>query len=320
MKKEAMMFLFGLVSVASFLLAFTMGPMLPFSLQSVHAGSEFEGRSIPPIVTTNWLAEHMNDPGVVIIDIRSDKAYAAGHIPGAVNVPMPSWIVKKNGLLLEVPEDTALFQTLGSSGIAPNSKVVVVNTANHPYPLADTARVADMLIYAGLRNASVLSGGYDKWIKEKRPVSDAPSKPAPVAFKGKVRKEMFVTKKDVKARLGKCTLMDARTPDVYFGVVKEPFCARPGHISGATCWPVPWMWTDDGAYKDIEAIKATARGVVGSDLSKEIIVYCGVGGYAAAAWFVLHDVLGYSNVKIYDGSAQEWTADPDAPVSVFVWE
>jgi thiosulfate/3-mercaptopyruvate sulfurtransferase len=80
------------------------------------------------------------------------------------------------------------------------------------------------------------------------------------------------------------------------------------------------MWTDDGAYKDIEAIKATARGVVGSDLSKEIIVYCGVGGYAAAAWFVLHDVLGYSNVKIYDGSAQEWTADPDAPVSVFVWE
>lgn len=320
MKKQVIICFGRSAGMFSFLLTMIISLLMPFALQSAHAETEFEERSIPPIVTTDWLTEHKNDQGLVIIDIRSDKAYAAGHIPGAVNVPMPSWIVKKNGLILEVPEDTALFQTLGSSGIAPNSKVVVVNTANHPYPLADTARVADMLIYAGVRNVSVLSGGYDKWAKEKRHVSDAPSQPKPVTYKGKTHKGMFVTKADVKARLGKRTLVDARTPDVYFGVIKEPFCARPGHISGATCWPVPWMWTDEGTYKDIEAIKATAAGVMGTDLSKEIIVYCGVGGYAAAAWFVLHDVLGYSNVRIYDGSAQEWTADPDAPVSVFVWE
>ena len=61
-------------------------------------------------------------------------------------------------------------------------------------------------------------------------------------------------------------------------------------------------------------------GVVGDDLSREIIVYCGVGGYDAAAWLVLHDVLGYQNVKIYDGSAQEWTADQDVSVAKYIWE
>jgi thiosulfate/3-mercaptopyruvate sulfurtransferase len=321
MKKEAIMFLLvGSVGVASFLLAFIISLMMPIAVQSARAGSGFAARSTPPIVTTDWLAKHVKDPGLVIVDIRSDKEYLAGHVPNAVHVPMPFWIVERNGLLLEVPGDAALFQTLGSAGINQNSKVVVVNRADHPYPLADTARVADMLIYAGVPNASVLSGGYDKWAKEKKAISKEPSKPTPVTYKGQTNKNMFVSKKDVQEKMGKCTLVDARTPDVYFGVVKEPFCARPGHISGATCWPVPWMWTDDGTYKDIEAVKATVVGVMGADPSKEIILYCGVGGYAAAAWFVLHDVLGYSNVKMYDGSAQEWTADPKAPVSVFVWE
>jgi len=262
----------------------------------------------------------MNDAALVIVDIRSDKEYSAGHIPNAVHVPTPSWVVEREGLLLEVPEDAALCQTLGSAGIGADSKVVVVNRADHPYPLADTVRVADMLIYAGVRNSSVLSGGYDKWVKEKRPTSDAPSKPKPVMYTGEMNKGMFVSKKDVKEKMGKCTLVDARTPDVYFGVVKEPFCKRAGHIPGATCWPVPWMWTDEGVYKSTEEIRETAAGVMGNDPYKEIIVYCGVGGYGAAAWFVLHEVLGYQNVKIYDGSAQEWTADPEAPVSRYVWE
>ncbi|MBW1781542.1 MAG: sulfurtransferase [Deltaproteobacteria bacterium] len=320
MKKESIICLVCSAGVVSFLLTFIISLMMPFAVQPARAGSGLAARSTPPIVTTDWLAKHMKDPGLVIVDIRSDKEYLAGHIPSAVHVPMPSWIVKRNGLLLEVPEDAALFQTLGSAGIDKDSKVVVVNRANHPYPLADTARVADMLIYAGVPNASVLSGGYDKWVKEKKAVSKDPSKPTPVTYKGQTNKNMFVSKKDVQEKMGKCTLVDARTPDVYFGVVKEPFCARPGHIQGATCWPVPWMWTKEGTYKDSNALKQTAAGVMGDDPSKEIIVYCGVGGYAAAAWLVLHDVLGYQNVKIYDGSAQEWTADPSAPVSAYVWE
>lgn len=320
MKRESVMFLACSVGVASFLLTLVIGLVTPFAAPPGQKGSNVTVRSTPPIVTTDWLAQHVNDAAVIIVDIRSDKEYSAGHIPNAVHVPMPSWVVERDGLLLEVPEDAALCQTLGSAGIGIDSKVVVVNRADHPYPLADAARVADMLVYAGVRNASVLSGGYDKWVKEKRPTSDAPSRPKPVTYEGKTNKEMFVSKADVKQRMGKCTLVDARTSDVYFGVVKEPFCKRAGHIPGATCWPVPWMWTDEGVYKNSDEIRETVMGVMGEDPSKEIIIYCGVGGYAAAAWFVLHEVLGYGNVKIYDGSAQEWTADPEVPVSRYVWE
>ena len=320
MKRKSVMFLACSVSAASLLLILAVGLVTTFAGPSGQKKGNDSMRTTPPIVTTDWLAQHANDTALVIVDIRSDKEYSAGHIPNAVHVPMPSWIVERDGLLLEVPDDAALCQTLGSAGIGKDSTVVVVNRADHPYPLADTVRVADMLIYAGVRNASVLNGGYDQWVREKRPISDTPSRPKSITYDGKTRKEMFVSKADVKQRMGKCTLVDARTPDVYFGVVKEPFCTRAGHIPGATCWPVPWMWTDEGLYKHIDEIKRTAIGVMGEDPSKEMIIYCGVGGYAAAAWFVLHEVLGYNNVKIYDGSAQEWTADPGAPVSQYVWE
>lgn len=321
MKRKSIAFPACSVGVSLFLMTLlATGLVTPFAAPPGQKGLDAAVRSTPPVVTTDWLAQHQNDAALVIVDIRSDKEYSAGHIPNAVHVPMPSWVVERDGLLLEVPEDGSLLQTLGSAGIDQDSKVVVVNRADHPYPLADTARVADMLIYAGVANASVLSGGHDRWVREKRPLSDAPSRPKPVTCKARTNKGMFVSKADVKAKMGKCRLVDARTPDVYFGVVKEPFCARAGHIPGAACWPVPWMWTDEGEYKSSDDIRATASGVMGDDLDKEIIVYCGVGGYAAAAWFVLHEVLGYRHVKIYDGSAQEWTADPKAPVSQYVWE
>lgn len=320
MKRKSILFPACPVGVCSLLLILVVSLGTPSAAPSGQKGSDNMLRSTPPIVTTDWLAQHLNDAALVIVDIRDDKGYSAGHIPDAVHVPMPFWVVERDGLLLEVPDDAALCRTIGSAGIDQNSRVVVVNRADHPYPLADTVRVADMLIYAGVRNASVLSGGYDKWVKEKRPTSDAPSKPTPVTYTGEMNKAMFVSKKEVAEKMGKCILVDARTPDVYFGVVKEPFCTRGGHIPGATCWPVPWMWTDEGVYKPADEIRETAAGVMGDDPSREIIVYCGVGGYGAAAWFALHEVLGYQNVKIYDGSAQEWTADPDAPVSRYIWE
>ena len=305
MKRESLMLFACSVGMAAFFLTFTTDLFTPSAVQSAQPESNLPARSISPIVATDWLMQHMNDPGLIIVDIRADEEFKSGHIPNAIHVPMPSWIVERNGLLLEVPEETDLFQTVGSAGIDRNSRVVVVNTANHPYPLADTARVADMLIYAGVRNASVLSGGYDKWVQEKKPVSDSPSGPTPVMYKGETDKSMFVTKELVKEKVGKTAIVDARTPEVYFGVVQEPFCKRPGHIPGAVNLPVPWMWTKEGTYKDTDELKSMVVGVVGDDLSKEIIVYCGVGGYGAVAWFVLHDVLGYQNVKIYDGSAQE---------------
>ncbi|MFP3976036.1 MAG: sulfurtransferase [Dehalococcoidia bacterium] len=276
--------------------------------------------AIPPIVSTDWVNKNSDDPKLVILDIRSSEEYKEGHILNAVNSPFPNWFVERDGLALELPETGALLSTIGSAGITTDSKVVVVNITDSSFPLSDAARVADMLIYVGVENAAILDGGHEKWVKEGKPVSAAPNEPKPVSHSAEVNEEMFVKKEYVESRIGKSTIIDGRTPDVYFGVTQEPFTQRPGHIPSARCLPNPWIWTEEGTYKDVQELRQMAAGVIGEDTSKEIIVYCGVGGYASAWWFVLNQVLGYTNVKIYNGAAQEWTRDPKAPVNVYRWD
>jgi thiosulfate/3-mercaptopyruvate sulfurtransferase len=277
-------------------------------------------RAIFPIISTDWLGKNINDPKLIIIDVRKSEEYKAGHIPNAINIPAPKWFVTRNELLLELPEEADLYNTIGSAGIKSDSIVVIVTKTDHPYPIADATRVAVTLLYAGIKNVAILDGGNNKWVKEGRPVSDEIVKPTTVAYKGKVNKAMFVSKEYVLKKIGKSVIVDARDPNVYFGVVKEPFTERSGHIPSAKCLPTPWFWTEEGTYKNVDELRKMAFGVVGKDASKEIIVYCGVGGYASTSWFVLVEVLGYKNVKIYDGSAQEWTRDAKAPVVLYKWE
>ena len=277
-------------------------------------------RTIPPLVTTKWLAENITQPGLVVIDIRNSDEYKDGHIPGAVNAPFSSWATARGGLLLELPEADELFDTIGAAGIKSDSRVVVVNKTDTHFTLADAARVAYTLIYGGVKNVAVLNGGYNKWLKEKRAVSEKTVKPKKVAYKGKLNEELFVTKAYVEKKLGKTVIVDARTPDAFFGITQDLFTDRAGHIPTATCLPAPWLWTEKGAYRSIREIRAMAAGVVGRDKSKEIILYCGVGGFGSAWCFILREVLGYTNARVYNGAAQEWTADPQAPVARYRWD
>jgi len=277
-------------------------------------------RTIPPLVTTKWLAENITEPNLVVIDIRISDEYKDGHIPHAVNSPFSLWARAKGGLLLELPEPSELFDTIGATGIKSDSKVVVVNKTDTPFTLADAARVACTLIYGGVKNVAVLNGGYNKWLKERRPVSDKIVTPRKVAYKGKINEAMFVNKEYVENKLGKSVIVDARTPDEFFGIAQDLFTEKAGHIPTATCLPAPWLWTEKGTYRSIKEIRAMVAGVVGRDKSREIIVYCGVGGYAGAWCFVLREILGYTNARVYDGAAQEWTADPKAPVSRYRWD
>jgi len=276
-------------------------------------------RAVPPIVSTHWLAKNIDDPKLVIIDIRTSDRYEAGHIPNAINTPLTSWAVTREGLLLELPEVDALFKTIGSAGIKSDSRVVVVNKVDIPHDIADATRVACTLIYAGVNNVAVLNGGYNKWLKERKPLSEETVKPKPLAYKGELNKALFVTKEYVEKRLGKSTIIDSRTPDEFFGITQDLFTEKPGHIPTALCLPAPWVWTEEGSYKSIREIRELAYGVVGRDRSKEIIIYCGVGGFSSTWCFLLRELLGYTNIKIYDGAAQEWTSDPAAPLVKYSW-
>ncbi|MEM1565527.1 MAG: rhodanese-like domain-containing protein [Candidatus Bathyarchaeia archaeon] len=294
-------------------------------------------RKIPPIVSTDWLAENLNAPNLVIIDIRSQEEYLKGHIPNAVNVPFEipesAWVVTKGGLMLELPPKESLFQTIGSIGIKRDSLIVVVGKIGScpcpsgacPFPLADAGRVATTLLYAGLKNVAILDGAHETWADEGRPLTTNVVKPSPTVYEGVADDALIVSKEyvlnKVKSKDPKTVLIDSRDPDVYFGVTVEPFSPVPGHISGAKNLPAAWIWVENRKYRDTEALRAMVEAVVGDDKSTEIILYCGVGGYTFTWGFILKEVFGYTNVKLYDGSYEEWTTiEPRGPVTVYKWE
>jgi thiosulfate/3-mercaptopyruvate sulfurtransferase len=280
-------------------------------------------RAISPLVSTDWLAEHLQDPGLVVLDIRSGSEYLIGHVPSAIQIPAVLWTTMREFLQFELPEDEELFRLIGSAGITETFKVVVVHKVADPTRrtnslLADASRVADTLIYAGIKNVAILDGGYDRWKNEGRKTSGAIILPLPAVYRGQVNKDMLVAREHVEESIGKALIIDAREADVYFGATVEAFAPKAGHIPGAKSLPAPWIWNADGTFKTADILRELISGIIEKDSAKEIIVYCNIGGYASAWWFVLTQVLGLKNVRLYDGSAQEWIRYAD--MVRFKWE
>jgi thiosulfate/3-mercaptopyruvate sulfurtransferase len=291
-------------------------------------------RSIDPIVTTEWLASRLGSGGAThgaggdgptVIDTRFAEDYATGHIPGAMSVPfglVSAWSDCTEDLLLELPPAEALMKTVGDCGLAAASQVVIVGrlpvAPEPPYPLADPLRVAATLMYAGVKNVAVLSGGHAKWVAEGRMTTTEVPEVAPLVYTSEVDGATWVSTDYVRERVGKAVLVDGRDPDVYFGARLEPFADLRGHIPTARNLPLVWVWEPDGTYRSLDFIQEMAVGVIGPDKEREIICYCGAGGYASGWWFLLTQAFGYRNVKIYDGSMEAWV-DGDNPVTRYTW-
>lgn len=282
------------------------------SHQSKHRPSA--ARTIDPIVSASWLAANLGQERLVVVDVRPQSAYDAAHIPGSVSepfvVPFSAWITLRDELLLELPDTDAIFAAIGNLGISKDSKVVIVTAANPgepaEYGYSAATRVADTLIYAGVGNVSILDGGYAAWESAAHPVTtDVPSV-VPTNYTGRINTRIFVSREYVERRLFRTALIDARDANVYFGVATEPFAAQPGHIPSASSLPAPWVWSPGGYYLDTPTLAEMAAGVIEQNKHREVIVYCGVGGYASVWWYMLTQVLGYTNVKFYDGAVQEW--------------
>jgi thiosulfate/3-mercaptopyruvate sulfurtransferase len=167
---------------------------------------------------------------------------------------------------------------------------------------------------AGVKNVAVLDGGYTKWIRENKVKSTDMVIPKPTIFSGTLNRSWIASKSYVSGKIGKSIIADNRVPEDYFGIT-----SKPGHIKGAVNLPTPWVFASDGTFKSVEDLRAMASGVLGTDTSKEVIVYCGVGGFASTWWYLLTQLFGYTNVKVYDGSMEEWGKDPRAPVSTYNW-
>jgi thiosulfate/3-mercaptopyruvate sulfurtransferase len=270
-------------------------------------------RGIDPLVSTEWLQNNLNDPKIVIVDVRKVEDYKAGHIPGAVNVFYGSWAIKKGELLNELPPIDDLADIIGSAGIDKDSLVVIVGKTDKVPDQFDMTRVAWTLEYIGVPNISILNGGQNQWVKENKPLSQdmvvAKAKP----FKPAITKNLFVDKAFVLDKIGKTTIVDTRGPAFYEGKEKLAFVPKLGRIKGAVNLPVGQLYTPEGLYKDKAALAALTEKVVGNDLNKELLLYCDTGKTCTSWAFIMREMLGYKDIKVYDGSSMEWLADPNAP-------
>jgi thiosulfate/3-mercaptopyruvate sulfurtransferase len=264
-----------------------------------------------PFVTTEWLQANLSK--VTVIDVRKVEEYKEGHIPGAINIFYGVWGIKKGVLLNELPSDDDLKDVLSASGIEPTTQVVVVSK-NETMPFrTDATRVAWTLRYAGVENVAVLSGGIEKWVAEKKALSKDAVKAKAKPYRGKFNKQFVANKAYVMGALGKAVLADVRAPEFYKGEKKLDFVEKTGRIKGAVNLPPGALYNADGTYKSKAEIEAIAKPIVGADLNKEIIVYCDTGKVCTNWWLALYDLLGYKDVKVYDGSSMDWMADPATP-------
>jgi thiosulfate/3-mercaptopyruvate sulfurtransferase len=270
-------------------------------------------RNIPPIASTDWLAAHLADPGLVVIDVRKVEYHREGHIPGAINIFFRAWSFKKGELYSQMPELDDLFEMIGSAGIMTDSSVVVVGKTDNMQEIVHASKVACTLQFAGVKHVAVLDGGHNKWAAEKRPVSTAVVNVKAKPYKSKVNPDMIADKQYVMDRLQTAILVDVREEDYFTGKKKMDCIEKRGHIPCAVNLPTSLVFTAENTYKSPSELAAIAASVIGNDKTKQIITYCDTGQCCPTWAFILKQVLGYQDVRVYDGALQEWVKDPLAP-------
>lgn len=294
------------------LLIIGLGSALVFLLFSPFPGFS---QDVSPIVSTDWLAANLTNPRLVMIDIRKVEDYREGHIPGAISAYYGMWVFSESIKHTEYPPEDELFDAIGDLGIQQDSLVVIICKTYTCFYQVMAPRVLSTLQYVGLKNISILDGGQEAWVREKRLLSTESVIPVKTVYTGTLNKTLHADKVYVAGRLGKATFVDVREPALFSGEQKEAFVAKAGRIPGAVNLPASEAYTELGTFKKKEDLEAIVTRVVGSDRSKEIITYCDAGRCCPTWAFLLSRVLGYKDVKLYDGSFEEWTKDTSLPVS-----
>ncbi|OFW53881.1 MAG: thiosulfate sulfurtransferase [Actinobacteria bacterium RBG_16_67_10] len=270
-----------------------------------------------PLVTTEWLAEHLADPGVIVAEVdENPELYEEGHIPGAVKLDWRDDL--QDPLVRDVVSSTAFEQLMGERGIGNDTTVVLYGDKNNWF----AAYAYWYLKVFRHEDVRLLDGGRQKWIEEGRDLTAAVSTPGPVAYTAQDRDESIRIRRDeVLGGLGGpgIALVDVRSPQEFAGELVAPpgyeqeGASRTGHIPGAQSIPWATAVRDDGTFKALDELREiyAAKGITPD---KEIRAYCRIGERSAHTWFVLRELLGYENVRNYDGSWTEWGNLVDVPI------
>ena len=276
----------------------------------------------PPLVSPQWLKQRLTDPAIVVLDIRSAidgggaEAYAASHIPGAVHsdYDKAGWRVTRNGVPFMVPTTAELEKLIGETGIDEDNHVIVVPAGVHATDFGSAARVYWTLKAAGHPKVSILDGGFAAWAADSaNPVETGVNRPSAKIFSATLDKSSLADMAEVEtiSASGGATLLDGRPAPFFAGKAKASAVKIYGHIPRA-------VNLDSATFYDPKTNRLRPRdelaAIAATLPAGPVVSYCNTGHWAATNWFVLSELLGRTDTRLYSGSMVEWTHDGRRPV------
>ncbi|GBD38362.1 MAG: sulfurtransferase [Deltaproteobacteria bacterium] len=270
------------------------------------------------LVSTQWVAEHLNDPDVRIVESDEDVLlYDIGHIPGAVKIDWQTEL--QHPVIRDYISKEDFEKLMSEKGISNDTAVVFYGDKSNWW--ACYAFWAFKLF--GHKKCLIMNGGRQKWIEEGRPLTKEVPKYPKTTYKVTEFNEKLIRafRDDVMKHIeAKKPLIDVRSPKEYTGELlhmenyPQEGALRGGHIPGAK--NVPWgrAANEDGTFKSADELKAIYEGEIGLKPDDDIIAYCRIGERSSHTWFVLTYLLGFKNVRNYDGSWTEWGNLVRAPI------
>jgi thiosulfate/3-mercaptopyruvate sulfurtransferase len=269
------------------------------------------------LVETDWLEEHLADPGIRVIEVDEDTtAYEKGHLRGSISWNWTTDLHTETGR--DYLDQTGFSRLLGEAGVRDDTTVVLYGGNNNWF----AAYAYWLLKLRGFEGVKLLNGGRKKWELESRELTqDVPAHaPTGFAISGTERPEIRALRDEVLARVGGATaFVDVRSPEEYRGEKLAPDhlpqeqSQVPGHIADAANIPWAKAANDDGTFKSANELRALYEGE-GITPDREIVAYCRIGERSSHTWFALQELLGYPNVKNYDGSWTEYGSLVGVPV------
>ncbi|HEV7827658.1 MAG TPA: sulfurtransferase [Pseudonocardiaceae bacterium] len=269
------------------------------------------------LVTPDWAEQNLGTDGVVFVEVDEDTtAYDAGHIPGAVKI---NWKTELQDPVIRDFVDRGTFEKLLSDKGISNDDTVVLYGGNNNWFAAYAYWYFKLY---GHRDVRLLDGGRKKWELDNRPLTtDEVSRPATSYTAQEQDTSLRAFRQETIDAIGTKNLVDVRSPDEFSGKILAPAhlpqeaAQRPGHIP--TALNVPWSKAanEDGTFKSDDELRAL-YGAAGLDEGKSTIAYCRIGERSSHTWFVLHELLGHSDVKNYDGSWTEYGSLVGAPIAI----
>ncbi|MGQ7792804.1 sulfurtransferase [Faunimonas sp. B44] len=274
-----------------------------------------------PLVSPEWLKGRLGSDEVVIVEFRtalgesSRDEYLTAHIPGAIWSDYPgAWRTDRDGYRGTVPSVEKLEAYLSELGVADGKTVVLVPVGAGSSDFGVAARAYWTLKYLGHDDVAILEGGWKAWQAAGLPTESGDVTPTGDLFVAEIRDAYRIETPDVSAEIeGDAILVDARPEEQYRGRDKSGEASRFGRLPGAMSLDQNLFFDEKGSrLKALPALKASVPASLAPDA--EIVSYCNTGHWAATNWFVLHELLGYENVRLYVESMVGWTLDPSRPV------